>query len=349
MQPLRPQAAQPSLGALGSAAFQALAAADIAPEADFFQKYQACSALHPVITLSRHYLPLLQTVARFTQHLEQCVLCSSRIWGCPSLHGKADAAYSAVDRLYGGCSGANNDSIHLQALKAERASQQQGKKKRKRTDDDEEASSAEEMSDSDDAVGTPFDADALFSACKELQHRKFTVTFCWHLREPQPRSGCLSMQRRCCRLLIALCSAVFCWPPKGSLTSACHAVADTFLDAEESEEEEDAEKGAYDYKDLAAAFDQGGFDGLSQSDTSEGESMSEDEQDDDEATGTGPFKSATKRKQQKQKGKGWCSPSTSKARMKLLSCFTPSPSHLVLLSDGQCRLQMSLLLTNCRA
>lgn len=47
MQPLRPQAAQPSLGALGSAAFQALAAADIAPEADFFQKYQAC----PVLTV----------------------------------------------------------------------------------------------------------------------------------------------------------------------------------------------------------------------------------------------------------------------------------------------------------
>ena len=41
MQPLRPQAAQPSLGALGSAAFAALAAADVAPEADFFQKYQA--------------------------------------------------------------------------------------------------------------------------------------------------------------------------------------------------------------------------------------------------------------------------------------------------------------------
>ncbi len=40
MQPLRPQAAQPSMGALGSAAFQALAAADVAPEADFFQKYQ---------------------------------------------------------------------------------------------------------------------------------------------------------------------------------------------------------------------------------------------------------------------------------------------------------------------
>ena len=48
MQPLRPQAAQPSLGALGSAAFQVLAAADVAPEADFFQKYQAC----PVLTLS---------------------------------------------------------------------------------------------------------------------------------------------------------------------------------------------------------------------------------------------------------------------------------------------------------
>ena len=41
MQPLRPQAALPSLGALGSAAFAALAAADVAPEADFFQKYQA--------------------------------------------------------------------------------------------------------------------------------------------------------------------------------------------------------------------------------------------------------------------------------------------------------------------
>ena len=40
MQPLRPQAAQLSMGALGSAAFQALAAADVAPEADFFQKYQ---------------------------------------------------------------------------------------------------------------------------------------------------------------------------------------------------------------------------------------------------------------------------------------------------------------------
>ena len=47
MQPLRPQAAQPSLGALGSAAFQALAAADVAPEADFFQKYQAWSTLTP--------------------------------------------------------------------------------------------------------------------------------------------------------------------------------------------------------------------------------------------------------------------------------------------------------------
>ena len=49
MQPLRPQAAQPSLGALGSAAFAALAAADVGPEADFFQKYQACSQswLHP--------------------------------------------------------------------------------------------------------------------------------------------------------------------------------------------------------------------------------------------------------------------------------------------------------------
>ncbi len=54
MQPLRPQAAQPSLGALGSAAFQALAAADIAPEADFFQKYQACSLLCPV-TMSPYY------------------------------------------------------------------------------------------------------------------------------------------------------------------------------------------------------------------------------------------------------------------------------------------------------
>lgn len=44
MQPLRPQAGQPSLSALGSAAFQALAAADVAPEADFFQKYQVCPA-----------------------------------------------------------------------------------------------------------------------------------------------------------------------------------------------------------------------------------------------------------------------------------------------------------------
>ena len=45
MQPLRPQAAQPSLGALGSAAFTALAAADVAPEADFFQKYQVLCLL----------------------------------------------------------------------------------------------------------------------------------------------------------------------------------------------------------------------------------------------------------------------------------------------------------------
>ncbi len=81
--------------------------------------------------------------------------------------------------------------------------------------------------------------------------------------------------------------------------SCCHAAADTFLDAEESEEDEDADKSAYDYKDLAAAFDQGGFDGLSQSDTSDAESMSEDEDG-----GNGPFKSATKGKQQKQKGKG---------------------------------------------
>ena len=83
-----------------------------------------------------------------------------------------------------------------------------------------------------------------------------------------------------------------------------HAVADTFLDAEESEEE-DADRGTYDYKDLAAAFDQGGFDGLSQSDTSDAASMSDgDVGDDDEAAGTGPFKPAAKRMQQKQKGTG---------------------------------------------
>ena len=53
MQPLRPQAAQPSLGALGSAAFAALAAADVAPEADFFQKYQA--RLQPWLRLTTSF------------------------------------------------------------------------------------------------------------------------------------------------------------------------------------------------------------------------------------------------------------------------------------------------------
>lgn len=79
------------------------------------------------------------------------------------------------------------------------------------------------------------------------------------------------------------------------------ACADTFLDAEESEEE-DADKGAYDYKDLAAAFDKGGFDGLSQSDTSGRESMSEGDEDEDEDS-RGPFKPAAMAKKQKQKGK----------------------------------------------
>ena len=118
-----------------------------------------------------------------------------------------------------------------------------------------------------------------------------------------------------------ICSTVM----KESLTgcdSLCHAAADTFLDAEESEEE-DADKSAYDYKDLAEAFDQGGFDGLSQSDTSDAESMSEgDDEVDDEAAGTGPFKSATKGKQQKQKGRDSCSASTTQSKMRLLSCFT---------------------------
>ena len=84
-----------------------------------------------------------------------------------------------------------------------------------------------------------------------------------------------------------------------------HAVADTFLDAEESEEE-DADRGAYDYKDLAAAFDQGGFDGLSQSDTSDAASMSDvDDEGDHEAAGTGgPFQPAARGRQPKREGKG---------------------------------------------
>ena len=40
MQPLRPKSGAPSLGALGSAAFAALARADVAPDTQFFQKYQ---------------------------------------------------------------------------------------------------------------------------------------------------------------------------------------------------------------------------------------------------------------------------------------------------------------------
>ena len=91
---------------------------------------------------------------------------------------------------------------------------------------------------------------------------------------------------------------------------ACHehsadifgsACADTFLDAEESEEE-DADRGAYDYKDLAAAFDSGGYDGLSQSDTSGEASLSGSDDEDDEAEGSGPFKAASKGKQPKQRG-----------------------------------------------
>ncbi len=99
MQPLRPQAAQPSLGALGSAAFQALAAADVAPEADFFQKYQACSALRPVIMLSC-LRSVLQTIPGST-HLAQCILCSSQIWGCPMVHSQTYAASCNLDSLYG--------------------------------------------------------------------------------------------------------------------------------------------------------------------------------------------------------------------------------------------------------
>jgi hypothetical protein len=43
MQPLRPRAAAPSLAQLGSAAFSALERADVAPDAQFFQKYKARS------------------------------------------------------------------------------------------------------------------------------------------------------------------------------------------------------------------------------------------------------------------------------------------------------------------
>lgn len=41
MQPLQPRSGAPSTAALGSAAFDALARADVAPDAAFFQKYQA--------------------------------------------------------------------------------------------------------------------------------------------------------------------------------------------------------------------------------------------------------------------------------------------------------------------
>ena len=78
------------------------------------------------------------------------------------------------------------------------------------------------------------------------------------------------------------------------------ACADTFLDAEESEEE-DADKNAYKYEDLAAAFDQDGFDGLSQSDTSGGSSMHDD--DDAEEKIAGPSVVGATKKQAKQKGK----------------------------------------------
>ncbi len=40
MQPLRPKSAAPSAASLGSAVFDALAQADVAPDAAFFQKYQ---------------------------------------------------------------------------------------------------------------------------------------------------------------------------------------------------------------------------------------------------------------------------------------------------------------------
>ena len=40
MQPLRPKSGAPSLGALGSAVFAALAQADVAPDAEFFEKYR---------------------------------------------------------------------------------------------------------------------------------------------------------------------------------------------------------------------------------------------------------------------------------------------------------------------
>jgi hypothetical protein len=80
--------------------------------------------------------------------------------------------------------------------------------------------------------------------------------------------------------------------------SAC---ADTFLDAEESEEE-DADRGAYDYNDLAAAFDSGRYNGLSQSDTSGQASLSGSDDEDGEADGSGPFKAASTGKQLKQRG-----------------------------------------------
>ena len=48
MQPLRPKAGAPSMAALGSAAFDALARGNVAPDAAFFQKYQVRCGPQPV-------------------------------------------------------------------------------------------------------------------------------------------------------------------------------------------------------------------------------------------------------------------------------------------------------------
>lgn len=173
MQPLRPQAAQPSMGALGSAAFQALAAADVAPEADFFQKYQ------------------VQTLCAL-RALKALALVWQAFWSGDPRPGRSTAQKTLIGRTPGSISvpypewepvvvcsqcrfivRVSQDMKFLifvvQALRAQRMSEQQSKKKRKRADDDEDASTTDEMSDSDDAVGAP-PPNAPYIASSHMNH-----------------------------------------------------------------------------------------------------------------------------------------------------------------------------------
>lgn len=75
MQPLRQMGAEPSLAALGSAAFNALAEADVAPDAAFFQKYQVANPaslpILPCLSSLVHCLSWLHGSS-----LQDCILLS---------------------------------------------------------------------------------------------------------------------------------------------------------------------------------------------------------------------------------------------------------------------------------